>query len=204
MMTVGKPMKPQKRRSRRWRFILPVCLLVGIGIFIVIRMGGSPTTGSIVNTPLADEKDALQTISTKTLDTPFYSLLYPSNYELQKGLAKGAGQVDLQVLTKRLARGSPGSIRASLGVENVPFGGISEMSPYKLAKAFPASYKIESMQFGTNTATILTKFDDGSLRIALLQHQDKVLLMAISSQSTGVEPDYESFISKAASTLSWK
>jgi hypothetical protein len=194
------------KKPKRWRkwlisgIVTSVLVIVAISI---VRMGNAPAEGRVVQSNQSEASTQTRQ-SDKTLETDFYTLSYPGEYEPQENPSKGAGQVDLQVLVQHLQKGGFSSIRASLGIEVLPVGGVQEMSPYKLYKAFPHQYKLVSKQLGTDMGYIAEKYDDGTLKTVLWPHEGKVLVIAMSSQTTGNTPDFDRFIDKVIASLVWK
>lgn len=181
-------------------WLLPL-LLVGSFIYYV---SNSQNSGEIVNN--AAERLALEvpTTTTETIDTPYYSLEYNSEYVLQKDPTRTPDLLDLQVLLSHSEKKSPGAIRVSLGIEALPSGGVKEMSPYKLAEAYPQMYSIDQKTNNGTDLYVLTKFDDGAVKIVLIPKDTVVLVMALASQTIGDKPKYDTFIDQAIDTLVWK
>lgn len=194
----SEPPIHKRRILRKLIFFLLIALIIGSFVYII----NTPGQGIIIETKQTSD-DETGGLTTKTLVSRYYTVEYPRSYELKTGLTKGAGQLDLQVIQKPSLRSNPGSIRASFGIEVLPAGGVKEMSPHKLATAFPKSYRIETKPCNEQTCTILTKYDDSSAKIILWPHGKNVLVVALSSQTAGTPADYDSLVKQILETLKW-
>lgn len=134
----------------------------------------------------------------------YYSMTIPQNFTEDAVATRGAGQLDLHVIKKRAARDNPDSMRVSMGIEKLPAGGVTQMSPYFLAAAHPENYKITTKPCQTSTCHILYKYDDGGTYIMLWPHNTVVLLIAMSTQAVGTPPSYEDMATHITESLQWK
>ena len=191
------------KKHRRLFLLIWLLPFVAIGGYVYF-VSNSQNSGEIVNN--AAERLALDvpTTTTETIDTPYYSLEYNSEFILQKDVVRTPDLLDLQVLLSHSEKANPGSIRASLGVEALPSGGIKEMSPYKLAEAYPQMYSIDQKINDGVQMYVLTKYDDNAVKIVLLPKDNVVLVMALASQTVGDKPKYDTFIDQAIDSLVWK
>lgn len=192
---------PKKYRRLVHMIWLVPFLVIG-GITYVVS--NSENNGQIVNNAAEQLALDVPNTTTETIETPYYSLEYSSEFKLQKDPVRSPELLDLQVLLSHSEKNSPGSIRASLGIEKLPDGGVKEMSPYKLAEAYPDKYAIDQKTFNGVVSYVLTKYDDGSVKIVLLPHNNVVLIMALASQTIGDKPKYDVFIDQATDSLIWK
>ena len=196
-----KEKAPKRLRRFFVMFWLVTLFLLGGTLYVV---SNSENNGEVVNNSAERLALDVPTTTTETIDTPYYSLEYSSEFEYQKNPDKTPDLLDLQVLLSHSEKDNPGSIRVSLGIERLPVGGVPEMSPYKLAEGFPEKYTIEKRAHDEGECYVITKYDDRSNKIVLLPHNENVLVMALASQTIGDMPKYDSFIDQAVESLQWK
>jgi hypothetical protein len=191
----------QRVAPRHTKRLLIMFAFIVVIASIFIYTINKPGQGII--TPAKVQSEA-KVATTKTLTSPYYTVEYPGDYEIRTNIPKGADQKDLQVIQKPSLRFNTGSIRISYGVEPLPSGDITTMSPYNLARAFPSRYNIDTTPCATETCQLLTKHDDTSTKIILWPHDKNVLVVALSAQTAGSPADYDTLVAQIIKTLKWK
>lgn len=187
-------------KHTRALLIFLVLIIFGSGIFAyIINM---PNHGQITTT--STTKASATDVAPKTLISPYYTVEYPGDFETKTNIPKGADQLDLHVIQKPSLRNNAGSTRISYGVEPLPSTGVTSMSPYILASAYPASFTIITTPCGDDICTILDKYDDNSTKIILWPHNNDVLIAALSAQTAGSPAEYDVLAKQIISTLKWK
>lgn len=188
-------------RSKLKRYILLAFITAMLGAAgYFIYLSNSPGDGQVISQAPSNPV----VVKPKKLDAAYYSFSYPSNFTEEFGMPKGAGQLDLHIIKKRSARDNPDSMRVSLGIENLPAGGVTQMSPYLLAVAQPENYKITTKPCDTETCHFLYRYSDGGSEIMLWPHNNQVLMVAMSTQAAGTPPSYDELAAQIIKTLQWK
>jgi len=197
--------KTRKSPRRRWLIVGSAALLLCGLAALAVHIVNSPSEGTILRsgTPNRDISAPTPLKSIKTLDTPYYSLSYNSDFQTITQ-SKDVGELDLRILQSHTKLGNPNAMRVSFVVESIPKTGVQEMPSYKLAHAQPDKYKVENKNFGDDKGYIFTRSGDDNFQIVLWPHGQKVLVISLSPNAQGSVPDYASFTAQVADTLVWK
>jgi len=200
--------EPDVKKSlghRKLKILSAGCLILCSLAAYAIHVGRSPSQGTILKSGSLAASMTPPKPTVQNLETPYYSLTYSSNYKLLTGQPKDIGALDYQVLQSRTKLGNPDAMRVSFTIHKAPTGGVRELSSYKLSQAYPADYKVEAHEWGSDKGYIITKIvDNDTFRIILWPHADKVLVVAFVPEASGAVADYDATMADVTSTLAWK
>ncbi|HEX8182570.1 MAG TPA: hypothetical protein VF575_03130 [Candidatus Saccharimonadales bacterium] len=172
------------RRTFRFISLLTVCFL-GIAlvlVFIYIQIN-RPVNGTIIQTKQPTVRD---TPTTKTLTTPYYSLQYPVNYDLEPRPTASAS-LSAEVLKARQQNRFGTGSRITITVEPTPDGGVTEHSSYKLYMSQPDIYTVMTAEVGGENTISASRVDPNFEKTILWEHGKYLLtvtLIADTSSST--------------------
>ncbi len=124
-------------KRKRWLIlILVAALLVGVAIYILLRLMDTTSNGTVhVGAPPSDQ----QTAQPLNIDTPYFSTLFPAGFSLKRQTATpAAAQTHLQLLAA--TSGADGQ-SAAFTVGEMPSGGMTEVGDYHLRAAQTSSYQ---------------------------------------------------------------
>ena len=169
-----------KKHKIRNIITLTVALLA-MGSFLYIKhLANSPALGTVaLNTDISNQYETT-TKALKTFSSDYFSFQYPARYSLQTNQNKSASIASWNLIAHQVIGEGPGSI-ISVTISNVPKGGVTEDSAYKLFSAFPDRYKLTKPTINKDEVVIAEQVSPSYGRVALWAHGKYLATFSLTS-----------------------
>ncbi len=134
-----------------------------------------PSTATIVKPSLEDRPTAEKASKTNTITAKHFSLTYDAGLDTVSDISQG-DQTALEVY--RVARSNVTGRRTFVvTIKNLPSGGMSEESSYRLRQINPGMYRESNETFGDKPFVVTEKLD-GTELTAFSVHGNKLAMLA--------------------------
>lgn len=165
-----------------WSFIALILFTVA-NIFM-----NRPANGTIVKPSMSDEPIAQDSTGNNEITTKYFNLKYNASLDTVSNISSD-DQTSLEVY--RLARqDASGRRNFVVTVKNLPPGGMSEESSYKLRSINPGAYRETTKNEGRNSFVIMKKTDNKEIT-AFSVNNDKLAMLAYTVEAPGADIDEE-------------
>lgn len=173
------------KRFRRYLKIVIVLLVIYLVIVLARHHLNSPAKGTVIESPSATPT-VKNTTDYTSLQTSYYSLLYPSDFlpSLQKS---PEAFLDYKPFAANAESAKPSTLE--IYVKPAPNGGISLDSEYKAIQSQHNIYKLSSAYYHGELVDIASRTSGGNERIALWMHNNYLLVIKISSPDKSLDID---------------
>lgn len=175
-----------------WSFIALVVFTLG-NIFM-----NRPANGTIIQPSLSDDPIAQDTSGDNVITTKFFNLTYDGKLDTVSNISSG-DNTSLEVY--RLARSDvEGRRNFVITIKNLPPGGVSEESSYKLRSINPDQYEETTRNVGDNSFIIMKKLDNTEIT-AFSVNNDKLAMLSYTVDAPQANIDDEA--AKLLYAFSW-
>jgi hypothetical protein len=175
------------RFSKKMAYIAIGVLLVGIVIAYGVHQLNSPATGTISKVSLEPET-LTDSTSYSTLNTSYYSLLYPSNLSQNYHAAQG-GALEYNYFNN--TAGDRTTTSLEVYAKPLPQGGITLDGDYKAYVADSKLYKAGKKVFGNDIVDIFSTEANGKERNALWEHGRYLLVIKLHGVAKNQDIDQQ-------------
>lgn len=174
---------------RRKKLLAAIFVLMFLSVVTIkaIQAMNSPSKGKIIDVPPpAETAEEMAKKSINTLDTRYFTMLYPGRYRLTENQPKSPGLIDYWTLTALSDADSP-SAQVGITIKNMTGASIEDESAYQSYSLNKDKYIKESVSYGNIQAIVFTRQNQpGSQQIAFIAKSHTVVTIALTSSfSTG-------------------
>lgn len=203
MMELLRPRKLNrflsKKNLRKFLIVALIILLTGgLAIYTVHKLN-SPAYGTISKTTNSATTPITNSTDYSTLNTDYYSLLYPSQFS-QNYHQVAAGALAYKYLTVQEGP-QPPAASLEVYIKQLPYGGITLDSDYKFYAANSASYKASHKLHNTDEVDLFSKDTNGQERNALWAHGRYLLIIKLHGSTKGQDIDQQ--IKTITNSVQW-
>lgn len=157
-----------------------------------------PANGTIIQPSLSDDPIAQDTSGDNVITTKFFNLTYDGKLDTVSNISSG-DNTSLEVY--RLARSDvEGRRNFVITIKNLPPGGVSEESSYKLRSINPDQYEETTRNVGDNSFIIMKKLDNTEIT-AFSVNNDKLAMLSYTVDAPQANIDDEA--AKLLYAFSW-
>lgn len=175
-----------------WSFIALVLFTVA-NIFM-----NRPANGNITKPSLSDEPIAQDTTGNNVITTKYFNLTYDGKLDTVSNITSDD---DSALEVYRIARSDVEGRRIFVvTIKNLPEGGVSEESSYKLRSINPDEYSETTKNVGDNSYIIMKKLDNTEIT-AFSVNNDKMAMLAYTIDAPQADIDDEA--DKLLYAFSW-
>lgn len=189
-----------KRKAKK-RIILLAILMVIVGVvWLVIHALTGPASGSVSNSTAGDAATSINPIA---LQTNYFTATYPSAYKLAAKLQNNdSASLDHWTLDGQPTPDSPATSHINLIITNLPAGGVTEDSAYKLYQAFPQTYTLSKLTYQGDNGYKATAHDTTYRTFILWPHKKYLLTASLVTPSSNGQADQD--FQTVLDSIRWK
>jgi hypothetical protein len=194
MEPARKSNHPVLRHRAKLLITLGIILLVSALAFdYSVSKVNQPVEGTIVHAAQSPTKEAAP--ASKDLSTVYYSISYPARYELLPAPTPSAS-LDAEILSAQAQPGFGVTSKLLLTVTDLPVGGVTEDSSYKLFEAEPDIYSFSQETRGSDTTYVAIRAEPDYQKTILWPHGSHLLTITLvtGAQSETTDADLQTVL----------